>query len=103
MDAEEADPLPVKRDLETQAYAGAAMRYHHNTCTIYLHCNLHVTPSGTTRYHQNGSAPPAPAPPVLGDPLNHKSGSVQEPGEGGLRRPAPRCVMTGDLRAKVAK
>ena len=33
MDAEEADPLPVKRDLETQAYAGAAMRYHHYTWT----------------------------------------------------------------------
>ena len=55
------------------------------------------------RYHQNGSAPPAPAPPVLGDPLNHKSGSVQEPGEGRGEEPAPRCVMTGDLRAKVAK
>ena len=33
VDAEEADPLPVKRDLETQAYAGAAMRYHN--CTTY--------------------------------------------------------------------
>ena len=36
MDAEEADPLPVKRDLETQAYAGAAMRCHLHICTNYL-------------------------------------------------------------------
>ena len=40
MDAEEADPLPVKRDLETQAYSGAAMRYHNYTWTIYTVTSL---------------------------------------------------------------
>ena len=42
MDAEEADPLPVKRDLETQAYAGAAMRYHN--CTTYTYTVTFMLP-----------------------------------------------------------